>query len=1119
MLILHRKSNYNNMRAKILSLLAFFTVVATLTYGQVTSSSITGSVRGDDNKALDGATVVAVHQPSGTRYSTVTGKGGLYTILNVRVGGPYLVTVTYAGFKKYEEQDVYASLGNAANVEVVMKSDAVQLQSVVIKGVQNPIINSKANGASITLGRQVINATPTIGRTVNDIVKYNAYGNGRSFAAQDSRFNNFTIDGSVFNNGFGLGSQAQAGGRTGSTAISLDALEEVQVNITPYDIKQSGFVGANLNAVTRSGTNEITGSAFRFWSNRDLAGTKANSAVDNVPKVPFTTATNGFRIGGPIIKNKLFFFINGEFVKDEKPALEWVANKTGAIGNVSRTTEADLLDLKSFMLSKFNWDMGAIDNYNNISSSNKVLARFDYNISDKHKLTVRYSHHDSQSDVPISNSNSGNTAGNGNRQNRANAISGQNTGYIIQDNTRSIVAELNSNLKKNVSNQFLVTFNKQIEDRKYRTAMFPTVDILRDNQTYTTIGFDPFTPDNKLNYQTFNITNNTTLIKGKHNITIGAAFEAFKSNNLFFYASNGVWVFNSIADFKTAAEAYLANNNLVTSPVAINRFNYRYTLLPDGQKPWQTFKNNILSAYIQDEYRASKNFRMNYGIRFDYLAIPNTASDYSNSYVNSLTFFKPEGDPLQIDMGTMPGSRLYVSPRFGFNWDVNGNRKTQVRGGTGLFLSRMPYVLLSNQLGNNGVNIGLINVTGATASAYPFTLSPTRYTPSSTNVSALRGYNLNYGEQDLRFPMNWKTNIAVDQKLFGGVIGTLELIYNKNLHALHYIDANLKGPSGTFNAGGDRRDVFPALGLSGSAATNARFHNPGIGQALVLTNNNVGHSFTFTSKLEKPITRNWGGMLGYTYGRAYDLSSVGSTVNANTPTIYAQNYLRGGYSDNDLRHRFVGFVSYKLNYGKKFGGGTTLSLGTVSASGFKVSYTTSTDMNGDGQFNDLIFVPTSNMTTLFSSRTVSGVTFTADQQAAAFETYIKNHPYLSTIRGQYAERNGGEFPWLTRFDFSAEQDFFVTTGKSGKMNTIRLRLDIINASNILNNKWGVGNVSTTTQPLAYTGRTANGQPIFQLATQVAPDGSTILLKDAFLKSKDLGDVYQIQFGIRYIFNN
>ena len=889
------------------------------------------------------------------------------------------------------------------------------------------------------------------------------------------------------------------------------------------------FRSANLNAVTRSGTNDVSGSAYRFWSNRDLAGTKANSSVANVPKVPFASSTNGFRVGGPIIKNKLFFFFNGEFVKSEKPALDWVANKTGAIGNPSRTTEADLLDLKAFMKEKFNWDMGAIDNYNNVSSSNKMIARFDYNINDKNKLTVRYSRHDSQSDAIISNSNSGSTAGNGNRQNIANAISGQNTGYIIMDNTRSIVAELNSNLKNNVTNQFLVTFNKQIEDRKYRTALFPTIDILKDGNTYTSIGFDPFTPDNKLNYQTFNITNNATLIRGNHNITIGGAFEAFKSNNLFFYASNGVWVFNSIADFKTAATAYLANPNLTTSPVAINRFNYRYTLLPDGKKPWQTFKNNILSAYIQDEYKVNKKFRMTYGIRLDYLAIPNTASDYTNTYVNGLTFFEPSGDPLKIDMGTMPGSRLYVSPRWGFNWDVSGNRKTQIRGGSGLFLSRMPYVLLSNQLGNNGVNIGLMNVTGTAASAYPFTLNPTIYKPTSTDVTLLRGYNLNYGDQNLKFPMNWKTNIAIDQKIniLGGVFATAELIYNKNLYALHYVDANLKGPSRTDLAG---RNYFPALGLSGTAANTARYHNPTIGNAYVLTNNNVGHSFTFTSKLEKPITRNWGGMFGYTYGRAYDLSSVGSTVNANTPSIYGQNYLTRGFSDNDLRHRFVGFVSYKLNYGKSTGGGTTVSLGMVSASGGKISYTTSTDMNGDGQiFNDLIYVPYTYTTTNFLARTVTyklsdGITYTktfsAADQAAAFQTYIDNHPYLSTRRGQYAERNGGQFPWLTRFDFSAEQDFFVKTGgKSEKTNIIRLRLDIINASNLINNSWGVGYVSTTNSPLVFSSADANGNPTFQLATQNAPDGSPILLKDAFLKSKTLDDVYQIQFGIRYIFNN
>jgi hypothetical protein len=1104
---------------KILSLLAVVLVMVSASHAQVTSSSITGSVKGEDNKSLEGASVVAVHQPSGTRYTTTSTRAGAFTILNVRVGGPYSVTVTYQGYKTYQEQDVFAPLGNTANVDVQLVNEAKSLENIVVKGTANPIMNSKNNGASVTINRQTINLTPTIGRNVNDITKYNAYSNGRSFAGQDSRFNNFTIDGAVFNNGFGLGSDAQAGGRTGSTAISLDALEELQINITPYDIRQSGFAGAAINAVTRSGTNEFAGSVFRFWNNRDLAGTKAASATENIPKTPFNVETNGFRVGGPIIKNKLFFFVNGEFNKGTQPALNWVANRPGATGNVSRTTASDLDDLKSFMLSNFNYDLGAIDNFNNESFSNKILARIDYNINDIHKLSVRYANHNSQSDVPISNSNAGNTAGNGNRQNLALALSGQNTGYIIQDNTRSAVLELSSNFKNRVSNQFIVTYNKQLEDRAYRTEMFPTVDILSGvgGSTYTSVGFDPFTPNNKLNYSTFNATNNTTLIRGNHTITIGAAFESFKSNNLFFYGSNGVWVYNSIADFKAAALAFKNNPNATTSTVPIARFNYRYTLLPDGKLPWQTFQNQFYTVYGQDEWKMTKNFRLTYGARLDYLNIPNTAADYANPYVSSLNFRKPSGVPYNINTGSMPGSRLYVSPRMGFNWDVNGNKKTQIRGGSGLFLSRLPYVLISNQLGNNGVNIGLVNVTGAAAANYPFTTDPSKYTPSSTDINSLRGYNVNYGDQDLKFPQIWKSNVAVDQKLGWGVIGTLEAIYNKNINMLNYEDVNLKRPSGSL-AGGDNRDIYPALDLTGVAATNARFINPGIGNAFVLTNNNVGYSYSVTAKLEKPLTKNFGGVIAYTNAKATDLSSVASTVNASSPSIYGVNYIREGFSDNDLRHRFMGYVNYRLNYGGKFGGSTTFSLGMVSASGFKVSYTYSSDVNGDGQFNDLIYVPAAGSNLIFQDQTVGTNTFTRDQQAAAFSAYIDAHPYLKNRRGQYAERNGGEAPWLTRFDFAIEQDFFVKTGKQQKANTIRLRADFINFGNLINNKWGVGNVSTTPQPLNYRGRTSSGEPIYRLATQVV-NGSTVLLKDAFVNSRTLGDVYQIQLGVRYIFNN
>ena len=508
---------------------------------------------------------------------------------------------------------------------------------------------------------------------------------------------------------------------------------------------------------------------------------------------------------------------------------------------------------------------------------------------------------------------------------------------------------------------------------------------------------------------------------------------------------------------------------------------------------------------------------MTYGARVDYLNIINTASDYANPYVAGLNFREPSGVPYSINTASMPKSRLYVSPRIGFNWDVYGNKKTQLRGGSGLFLSRLPYVLISNQLGNNGVNIGLVNVTGSAANAYPFTLDPTRYTPTTTDINSLRGYNINYGDQDLKFPQIWKTNIAIDQKLGWGVIGTLEAIYNKNINMLHYVDVNQKRPSGTF-AGNDKRDIYPALDLSGAAATNARFLNPGIGNAFVLTNNNVGYSYSLTAKLEKPMTKNFGGVLAYTNAKATDLSSVASTVNASTPSIYGMNYLREGFSDNDLRHRFMGYVNYRLNYGGRFGGATTFSLGMVSASGFKLSYIYSSDVNGDGQFNDMIYVPAAGNNLTFQDQTVGTTVFTAAAQAAAFSNYIDNNPYLKSRRGTYAERNGAQAPWLTRFDFSIEQDFFVKTGKNKKANTFRFRADFLNFGNLINNKWGVGNVSTTPQPLNYRGRTAAGEPIYRLATQVV-DGATVLLKDAFVDSKTLNDVYQIQLGIRYIFNN
>jgi outer membrane receptor protein involved in Fe transport len=1059
----------------------------------VTTGSVTGLVTNAQQQPVAGASVIAIHEPSGTSYEGTTRADGRYMIPNMRVGGPYTVTVAYTGagtaFEPQTKSDIIVNLGVATDLPFSVTGITVT-ETVTVTAVSDTVFSSGRTGAATSVSRAELATLPTVSGRLNDMTRLTPQANGLSFAGQDNRLNNITVDGSYFNNSFGL--QGAPGERTGVAPISLEAIEQIQVNVAPFDVRQGNFVGAGVNTVTRSGTNRVSASVYHRFRNEEFVGTEAKGLAFNPGE--FSFRNTGVWGGGPILKNKLFAFGTYEDEEDSRPITTFRANAGGEPvgGNITRVLASDLTQLSSVLAQRFNYQTGPFGAVDDLTPVKRFLLRNDYNLNSSNKISFRYNYLDSVTDVIV---NASGSLGRGRGTNTTNFLSFQNSYHQQQENIRSGISEWNSIIGTSMSNSLIVGYTTQDESRPQRGELFPLVDIWEGGQSYTSFGYEPFTPRNALRYQTFQLQDNFTKFGNRHSLTFGASLERYESQNVFFPGSQSVYVYDSLADFYADVNSYVANPNRTVSPITLNRFQVRYMNIPNAIEPLQPLQVWYGGAYAQDEWRPRSNLTVTAGLRLDVPVFGDTG--FANSDADGRTFRSEDGQAARFSSGELPDPKVLWSPRVGLNWDVSGDTTTQVRGGTGVFTGRPAYVWISNQIGNTGVLTGFDQIDATTTR--PFNPDPNRYKPTGTPTGApAAAYELALTDPDFKFPQIWRSNVAVDRRLPWNVVGTAEFLYNKDLNGVYYINANLPAAQTAF-AGADTRPRW----------TSNRIHS-NISNAIVLKNQDVGSSWNFATTLAKRTDFGLALRGAYSYGKAENTVDAGSIAFGS----WAGNPHSGDPNNPGLAlsshgHRVYVLASFSREYFKF--GATAVSLFWEGRNNGNASYVFAGDMNGDGASNsDLIYIPRNASEMNFATFTAGGRTFTADQQAQAFEAYIQQDTYLREHRGEYAKRGAVLLPFVKRADLSITQDLF--TDIRGRRNAFQIRADVLNFGNMLNSNWGVGKRLIRNQILTNGAADAQGRATYRLAVV-----NNELLSRSYESTTFLADVFSFMVSVRYSF--
>jgi len=1084
---------------KQLTILLLLSWLSTVVTAQVTTSSIAGTVRGNNATPLSGATVTALHQPTGTSYSTASRTNGAFTLPNLQVGGPYQITVTYTGYEPFRLDSITLLLGQPFTIDAVLGENVQALETVVVTGARGRRAPDRT-GTSTNISNRQLNTLPSINRTITDFTRLTPQAGGNnSFGGRDPRFNNIQIDGANLNNNFGLSNDPLPGG---GNPISLDAIEEISVNVSPFDVRQAGFTGAGINAVTRSGNNRFTGSVYGFYRNESFSGRRVGKTT-LPPAQETTNGIYGFRLGGPIIKNKLFFFVNAERETREYPGVLFRPSQPGLSpgGNISATSIDSLRRLSEFLISNYGYDPGAFDNFSNFNQENtKLLGRLDWNLTDKHRVTARYSDFQNSNDQLLNNTSVpgggfGPVTRLGNNRFGNNSMGFQNSNYGFEDKVRTGTLEINSRFTNTISNQLLATYTRINTTRTFNGGVFPTIDFLNlpsgdtiNNQNYMHVGMDPFTNNNDVINNIFSIIDNFTRFAGRHTITGGISYEHQKVGNMFMPASNSYYIFRSLNDFIT------------NQPPAY--FAYTYSLIKGEPRVYSAeLKIGQLGIYAQDEFNLSDRIRLIYGLRVD-RPIYNE-QPIANPAVEALTFLDENGQPKNYSTGRWPESKWYWSPRVGVRWDVKGDKTTIVRGGTGIFTGRIPFVWLTNI----PTNSAMYQVTAAVSARdqlanYRFNPDPNAYAstfPQNAGTSIVRNSNFVFTNPDFKFPQVWRSNIAWEQGLGKGFNLMLEALYTKDINAVYMRNANLRNPDTVFT-GPDKRPRY---------TSNSRL-NPDIASAIVLENTSKGGALNLTAQLTKAFTQGFYGSVAYNYTLSKNVtgnpgSQATSAWNSN-PNRTTGNALERGFSEFATPHRIISALSYRREYLKNFA--TTLSI-FYEASQNVFSYTYSADINGDQNGFDLIYIPRSQDEIVFTPATINNVTYTPEQQWAIFNDFIEQDPYLSKNRGEYAERNAARTPFYHRVDARLLQDFFIMAG--GRRHTLQFSADVLNIPNLLNRNWGVQQTFVQRSILVPTG-VVDGQPTFRInAANNQP------VTRSFQDIVSTASTWGMQLGLRYIF--